>query len=1464
MRNTLFGKLKQNKAFTLMEMLLAVALLVVLSAISVVSISSWTKSIKMNELDSYAKTVYLEAQNQMASLKVEGALAQLNKNLNTSGHEYYINYNDRKLADKPTDYDESVYGEYYKSLYYFSNLDGTIGTTFIPASSLSTDNGNYLLEVNPATGDIYGVFFWEKTNEALDGKTIPEAYAIIQGIGNRNKSSRSEYEIGYYGGAAVNDVLANGSYQLDQKVEVINGDELYVKLSYDYNSYVINNVKNFDIQISILGESSGVSWEPTFTIEDNYIINGSNGRLETGLLLDGIGANQNFKTITSGSGLIPGENLFITVKTVYQYDSIKLKEQSMTYKVNSLFDSVEGAGAEECTVKIRSIRHLLNLSTERSSDAMNTYLIGAALEKLYVEQTNNIDYEEVVYVFSADNKYVGETATHLSNPVSPITNNALFENNSIQTYVDGNDYVIKNLKVNGAGLFTLAKWVNFSNIRLEDFTLNASGSSDVGALVGQMTGGSLNNCGVYLATYYQDASGAKRYYNQDQNATYGNEMAAHYATMVIKGKTNVGGLVGAAFGVTFSDCYAAVQVQGEEQVGGLVGQANDCKVTNSYASGDVYGSGNYVGGFVGYATNIKVNEVYAAGDVRGAGFIGGFAGMSVGGTYANASSYGAVLNKNGGSDLTGILAGGFTSVIDTNNGDVANIGYLSQVGYNASGLTDEILKKSYSDLAANAASTANLAKTSSYPYDGNLLFKAFPFKMVTDNHYGDWMLQYFINNSLVYYEKYADGFYGYYSVTKLKDATQEGADADDYVWVLDSLRDETCVEDGYALLSMFYLDSVDYTVSQYVNSSWSTVKSGTLKVSTNEYGEDKMVRLEQHGILTFNAYAATSGSEFNADYSGQPIMSTFTTNGMYLYQLPYELQNTDRYNVGNFYDRIVFENGYAAGNLPSEDENTVGGTPVIESEEYYYCPHFAKLAANPGIGVNLEQPYYVAVRSARQLNCLGRVPYYWNDKGGGSELITYSQEVDINFSTYTNGTKKYCGRDYNLLAFDTEYANQPIGQRADDKTSNGAFQNDYNGNYHKIIDYCVKSSNQYVGLFGEIYKDNGATRAQIQNVVMMVSDADYKPEYDASKQIDEVEQNYAGLIIGDYQEKSTASGGDRQRTGVGALVGSDYTVGVAYTSDTLKDNELSIIYTIRNCAVTGYQVQYHVLASKGSGYQQPLGIALGGMLGYSRGNVAHSTAANDVKLVLETSYSGDLVAIAMGGFAGSTFYGTTLNCYAGGTIDVDAKNNSQVTRLRIGGFCPGWLHAEGVEEHDSNADVSYVNVYSYAKVQDRVWEISETFNHLLPTVSRMRLYYERRWNLEKFKYETKWHTDYENGDAAVSVPGFSYYLDSVITSEMIAKNEDDAKRYYEYRKSWFSDASPKTCDPASYENLSNLDWVKSNDAATFFATNSYPTLKNATYAVPYDAKLQGEMYPFPAFVTDADGNYVHYGDWPLQ
>lgn len=1479
MRARALNKLKQNSAFTMMEMLVTVAVMVVLLGISMVGVSRLVKDLKMTELDNYAKTLYLEAQNQLAAFEVEGQLSAFYQELIKEDGTYYEEYNDHKLTQFPSDYDEELPESYYDGLYYFAK-DDSVTKVILPIDSVSNDDGMYIIEMNPETGDVYGVFYWEISNVNIPDAPA-EAYAYLQNMEtkqgeshNRTKSSRSEYEVGYYGGMSGGGI-SSSNYRLNQKSEIVNGEELYLKISYDYNKRVIEYINGsdalFQVEITITGKTSGAEYSPEFDIKDNYVLR--EGRIETGFLLDGMGEKQSFAEITAGKGFIPGEDISVSVKTIFQYDNIILKEYAQTHTVNSLFYEVMDENVTdllgntvERTISISNVRHLRNLDETYYNGEIVTASAGRPIDKVHVLQCNDIDFSFDNYVF--DERRYTESADRPIDEITPVQNVALFENTlrGFEVNIDGNSYVIQNFVVraqkDNAGLFATLNEVNVSNVKLEDFTLYANGLNNVGALAGQVIGGSVEYSGVYLAPYYRDEDGVKVYYNQEMDSRYGTVMARHYAQRYVIGGSNVGGLIGLTDKTSISDCFAAVQVKGNQNVGGLIGKAGNQTIMNSYATGDVSHlstAGNAIGGFVGNAVNIRIDGAYATGDVYGANRIGGFVGTSNNGYYKKASSYGQVRNTSGYTEFaTGIRVGGFISEFGNNDGDVATLGYLFQVGYNAndSVFGDVGLKKDYSYFVNQA--TEGTAKAVSYPYDGNLLYKSFPFQLVTDSHYGDWPSQYYINNALVYYEKYGDGGYGYYSVTKLTDTTNMGSATDDYVWVLDSLRDETCIEDGYALLSMFYLDSVDYSVYQFVDGSWkyaqksesnTAASTGTLKVSMDTYGEDTMVLLSQQGSLIFNAYEATD-KPYSANYEGRPVMSSFSTNGMYLYQLPYELQNTYRYNVDNFYDVIVFEDGYAVGNLKNEDEEEVGGTPVITDEVYYYSPHFARLAINPGLGVSdssntsdfveLEAPDVVYVRSARQLNALGRVPYYWNDKGGGTELITYEQQVDINFSTYAlqNGKKTYCGKNFDLLAFDTEYANQPIGQRASDSGSYGAFQNDYNGNYHKIIDYCVKSSNQYVGLFGEIYKDDGATVAQIQNVVMLVSDT--------------AADTNAGRIIGTYQERSNASGNNRQRTGVGALVGSDYTVGQT-------DGEASV-FTVYNCAVSGYEVEYHINPTA-SGYQQPLGIALGGMIGYSRGNVAQSTANNDVKLVARANLTGDTAAVMVGGFTGSAFFGTTLNCYAGGSIDVDDNNGAcYVNRLRIGGFCPGWMDAPGIENTSNSEDIRYQNIYSFTEISDNVWSVRESddgkyFNHLIPTVSRMRLYYETRM-VGILNWQTKWHTDSENGSNAVRVPGFSYYLTTVFTDEVMSHVPSEVRAYFER----VANNKPKTCDPVNYENLSNFAWVNSNNTygneVKFIATELYPVLQ----------KAQGD-YPFPAFnfiMENGEKVYVHYGDWPIE
>ena len=74
--NSIRCKLRDHRAFTLQEILIAMAITVILFAISFLSISNWNKSLKMTEVDKYSKIIYLETQYQLSAKNIEGGLTQ--------------------------------------------------------------------------------------------------------------------------------------------------------------------------------------------------------------------------------------------------------------------------------------------------------------------------------------------------------------------------------------------------------------------------------------------------------------------------------------------------------------------------------------------------------------------------------------------------------------------------------------------------------------------------------------------------------------------------------------------------------------------------------------------------------------------------------------------------------------------------------------------------------------------------------------------------------------------------------------------------------------------------------------------------------------------------------------------------------------------------------------------------------------------------------------------------------------------------------------------------------------------------------------------------------------------------------------------------------------------------------------------------------------------------------------------
>lgn len=1461
MREKLIKKIKQNTAFTMIEMLIVVAITVILLGISVLSISNITKTMTMNELDNHAKTIFLEAQNQLSAVEVAGGLPKLYDDLQ-DGYQVRFFYSEDK---KPSDYDDSILAEEnkddWKNLCYVLKSDAiTKEKLILEQSNTYQMEGNYVIEFNPQTGDVYGVFYWT-TDSVVTYENV------ISAVGDRSLGDRSAKEIGYYGGQMTSTEATN--VFLDLKAEFVNEEELYLKISMEKSSRLLKYYRTGALKITCrVSDETGHEWIAStdtechgvdFIIDINKGIENIDG-LEFYVLLDSLDDGFGLTDITVDKQsnpqtfLTPGDNLQAEVEAEFKQGAYYCLETDNDNFTNSIF-ARKSYVTDGVSLEISRVRHLLRLN-----DYVHNQGSGDTIQIL---QTNDIDFANKDFEWN-NGAFVGAGNSISINSISPIRNTSVFENagGTDITIINGGEnggYELKNfvIKATGddVGLFAVAKNVHFENLRIEDITVSANGYKNVGALAGAISGGSVNNTGVYLSTYSLNEDGSKTYYSQQVNEgeVYPNEMVKRYDTYKVIGEENVGGLFGTADSVTLvNNSFAAIKVEGSTDVGGFIGYAANMPssvdgegkpasgIWNSYSSGSVVGNTKGAGGFMGYASKVAVTNAYSTSNIYGKDTFAGFSGYSNRCSYTNCKVYGEILNLSGKAENLNKV-NGFTRFYYATDNEYFNCAYLKQTSYNASSdLEGLVSARTYVELIA--ASEDKVSVGSSYPYNAALLHKVFPFAKATNSHYGDWPVQYSMNTSLVYYEKYKnfDGSYTYGFYCKSRLTSKEDNDiANDYIWVLNTLQNRECIEDGYALLSTHNLERFKYEI--YVGSDDVIDYQSTLEVKyAGEESETSAIYLTQQDALEFSAYESDM-----ENYAGVEPKDTYVVTGMYLYQLPYGLQNTDRYGVDNFYDKLVVYAGYARGNA---DEETA--TPVIGGKEkdanaleFYYCPHFARTAMNPGVGtINLQNPEKVYVRSARQLNNLGRFAYYWNDKGGAAEM-NFIQETDVNFGTYT---KNYCGNTFDLMDTSSAVANVPIGE-AVGTDSYEQFRNDYDGQCYKIIDYCVDSDTQFTGLFGVI-RD-----ASIKNIVMTVS------------------QKGAGKISSSYLKDNsiTDTSNTYNRAGLGALIG-------------LSDNENNII---ENCVSVGYEVSYHQYATTTEA-SVPTGVAIGGLMGYCTTDINNCAAVNDVRFVSHCNY-GQNEIVLLGGLAGSFWHAVMDNAYSGGTIDVVFTDDItgvayDLDNIVIGALCPGYLNT-GEGGYSTNS-ATYRNVYTYTQVSEHVFGI-EGFRYLIPSSGRLQVTGVNTINMTE--------------DMASPGGYLAAYLEPIYEEQLNRIREeygDEVTRYFEtYRKNIFSRKYTKTCDGLSYEQLSQIgiedvyydagNILNNDDDIKYrisdLTGNGLTDLeRRAVYVYPVDVDLAGKSYPFPEFIyrfqrdvngnvkLDANGNpireYIHYGDWPLD
>ena len=733
-----------DHGFTLTEMLVTVTIVIVLFALAMIPISKMRREVRQTELDSRAELIFMAAQNQLTQLQAAGR---------TSAYQGGL-----ALGYVPEDA-ENENEKYDADTLSYVTSDGMESTTspaanILPEGKVDAElrSAHWVIEYDASSASVYAVFYSEQ-----ESNFYTAAADKMNPLRARNYRLQQGAKIGYYGGDSV---LSYDTSELDAKAKIVNGDQLLLKITCN----------------RLLGESGFL--DPTFTVTlrdesghtaevtlaNNEIVKNARS-IEATLVLDNLaeGEQMRFAEQERFKSLVPSENLTISVNVSVDND---LVEPAVIENIttNSLFaDARDGSNGR--TAVITCGRHLQNLDKDsglNDEKGRNTAFITAAVQEQDVEfKTEAEDGWKVLYDDMTFKPIENENLTSYDSTYQSMSNAAAYHPviYDLTAAVESGD----------AGLFAAFKG-ELKNIRLAGATITGSGS--VGGLVGNLNGQTtIEGCWVYLSSARNHAADKTE------------------KDLWLDG-TVTGGLVGNAGSgtLTIKNSFAATVLNGKEAAGGLIGKSGSVTIEHSYADCYVYtvekgedgslaATAGKAGGLIGDCidtSNIVLRDCYAAGFLKGGTTAGLVAGEFSGEGDMATNVYTACASLDG-EKLSYIVGKNKPS---EEKQYLTRVFYLSSVeeagGGAASGDPNGLQQVSYADwsgskipdaskMLSDGTATAFTAATSTTPYNlmEGLGLTRYSYPALTDMpHYGDWQAQ-FENESLAYYEKYAEKSYGF-------------------------------------------------------------------------------------------------------------------------------------------------------------------------------------------------------------------------------------------------------------------------------------------------------------------------------------------------------------------------------------------------------------------------------------------------------------------------------------------------------------------------------------------------------------------------------------------------------------------------------------------------------------------------------------------------------------------------------
>ncbi len=652
-----------KKGFTLAEVLVTVAIILILAGVTFVSVVQYQKNLRLMEMDGTAKEIFIAAQNHLSVAQASGDLDRLAEEVkkpgstsssigtqmtpapsyagNASGDYYYVIHNVTSGTESCTPLGSDAILE---MMLPFGALDETVSAS-----------GNYAIVYELKSASVVAVLYSGAGNASFGNAAVinfgDEDVAKINDIYN-DKSKRKSYQkdgvtaiVGCYTGTAGSATLSTETLEAPT-LEVRNENQLHVIVSDKNTTYTVTLI--------IRGVQSGTVAK---RILERNTSDGNSGTGTFDVTLDDITGNGSYRfaniisstrfTATTGKEFIPGENIEISA-CVSSTTGLATPKESAKYTVSSLFGDVnETKGAAgNTTVYIRNLRHLENLGANVSGF---TAALGkdattgnAQVVNITAEQKNDITMFAMSTGSTGGNHFDNLRGSKIYGMQQEATFAAI--DVSYPLVYHGNQHEIHDVSI-GAQTGHTAAGIFGSVADSASGAANASLSvCDLILRNDRVTGANVQNAGMLVGetTKNLTVDGVLAYYHEEN---YNENNDSNVAVTVDQADGVAGGLIGLVSGgkLDVKNSAAAVYVKGGSAAGGLIGSVSGVEtgstIVQSYAGGHtkdgaysttdattnkpvLEGSGRYnvqatqasgyAGGFIGVTTNnVSMNAVYS-------------------------------------------------------------------------------------------------------------------------------------------------------------------------------------------------------------------------------------------------------------------------------------------------------------------------------------------------------------------------------------------------------------------------------------------------------------------------------------------------------------------------------------------------------------------------------------------------------------------------------------------------------------------------------------------------------------------------------------------------------------------------------------------------------------------------------------------------------------------------------------